>query len=190
VKTKTDIRANYLQIRNDIPESYRQQAATTAADLLTQHPAFKRSEHIACYCAHKNEFETIPIIQTILRSGKKCYLPVLCEGKTLAFTRYEDGDNLEINQFGILEPFDFSRKIPIDKLDFVIMPLVAFDSQGRRLGMGGGYYDRTLAFMHPLYEKPHLVGLAYAAQYIEELPANSWDVKMHSIITELGIRTF
>jgi 5-formyltetrahydrofolate cyclo-ligase len=190
VKTKTDIRAQYLGIRDKIPESYRQTAAVTAASLLGEHFAFKKSELIACYCAHKNEFETLPIIQAIWHAGKKCYLPVLCEGKALGFVRYEDGDELEVNQYGVLEPLNFSRKIPLEQLDLIIMPLVAYDSQGKRLGMGGGYYDRTLAFMHAHRGKPHLAGLAYASQHIDELPFDSWDVKMHSVITELGIRNF
>lgn len=190
MKTKAEIRAHHLHLRNQISESHRQQAAATAATLLSEHPAFKKSEHIACYWAHNNEFETLPIIQTIWRGEKKCYLPVLCEGRTLAFARYEEGDVLEVNQFGILEPFDFSRKIPIEKLDLIIMPLIAYDSYGRRLGMGGGYYDRTLAFTHGQNNKPHLVGLAYTTQHTEELPSDSWDVKMHSIITDKGIRTF
>lgn len=190
MKKKADIRAHYLRIRNETNEAYRQQAAITAAALLTEHPAFKKSEHIACYCAHNNEFETLPTIQAIWRAEKKCYLPVLCEGKVLGFVRYVEGDELEMNQFGILEPFDFSRKIPLEKLDIIIMPLVAYDSHGRRLGMGGGYYDRTLAYMHGNHHKPHLLGLAYASQHIDELPFDSWDVKMHSIITELGIRIF
>lgn len=190
MKTKADIRAEYISARNDIPESYRQQAAVTAASLLIDHPAFKKSEHIACYCAHKNEFETLPIIQAIWHANKKCYLPVLCEGKALGFVRYEEGDDLEINHLGILEPFDFSRKIPLERLDLIIMPLVAFDSLGHRLGMGGGYYDRTLASMYNHNTKPHLIGLAYASQQIDALPFDCWDVTMHSIITEHGIRTF
>lgn len=190
MKSKNDIRAHYIRIRNEISESHRQQAALTAADLLTTHPFFKKGQHIACYLAHKNEFETIPLIQTIWRAGKKCYLPVLCEGKTLSFVSYDDGDELEVNQYGILEPTDFSRKIPHEKLDMVIMPLVAYDAQGRRLGMSGGYYDRTFAFTYAQGIRPQLVGLAYTAQYIDELPSDAWDVNMNSIITEEGIRFF
>ncbi len=190
MKTKADIRSHYLRIRNDTTESQRQEAAATAASLLAEHPAFKKSEHIACYCAHKNEFDTLPIIQAIFRAQKKCYLPILREGNTLGFVRYEDGDELEVNQFGILEPFDTARKVSVDKLDLIIMPLVAYDSQGRRLGMGGGFYDRTLASMHVHNSKPHLLGLAYSSQHIEELPSDSWDINIHSVITELGIRIF
>jgi 5-formyltetrahydrofolate cyclo-ligase len=190
VKTKADIRAHYIRIRNGTTESFRLEAAATAAALLAEHPVFKKSTNIACYCAHKNEFETLPMMQAIFRSQKKCYLPVLCEGNTLGFVRYEEGDELEVNQFGILEPFDSSRKIAVDKLDLIIMPLVAYDSQGRRLGMGGGFYDRTLASMHVHSSKPHLLGLAYASQHIDELPSDSWDINIHSVITELGIRIF
>jgi 5-formyltetrahydrofolate cyclo-ligase len=192
VNNKADIRAQFLRVRQGITESYRQQSASMAADYLISHPVFSRSKNIACYCAHKNEFETIPLIQAIWHAGKKCYLPVLCEGKSLSFVCYENGDKLEINQHGILEPFNFSRKIPLEKLDMIIMPLVAYDSQGRRLGMGGGYYDRALAYMHTqnTHPQPHLVGLAYVAQCTDELPSDPWDIKLHSIITEQGIRTF
>lgn len=189
MKTKSEIRTHYLRIRHEIPEHYRQQAAASAAVLLAEHPIFKQSQHIACYWSHNNEFETIPLIHTIWREGKKCYLPVLGEGKTLLFVRYEEGDELEANQFGILEPYHFSRKIPPEKLDMVIMPLVAYDSQGRRLGMGGGYYDRSFAFAHA-HHHIHFVGLAYTAQHADELPADPWDINLNSIITEKGIRSF
>lgn len=190
MKNKADIRAEYLRIRNSISESSRQQAAILAAEYLVTHPVFKKSTHIACYCAHKNEFETIPIIQTIWRAGKKCYLPVLCEGKALSFVGYEDGDTLDVNQYGILEPFNFAKKIAHEKLDMVLMPLVAYDAMGARLGMGGGFYDRTFAFIYAQHVSPHLAGLAYTSQFSEDLPTDPWDIKLNSVITEQGIRNF
>ena len=190
MRSKSDIRAECLRIRDAISESYRLKAAATAAEILTNYPGFKQSENIACYCAHKKEFETIPLIETIWQLGKKCYLPVLCEGKILSFVRYDKGDMLELNQFGIPEPDNYVKRIPSNKLDMVLMPLVAFDTQGRRLGMGGGYYDRTFAFTHNQVVKPYLVGVAFDSQLVEELPSDPWDINMHSVITENGIKQF
>lgn len=187
MKHKNDIRAHFLRLRNDISESDRQQAALKVVDILSTHPAFATSMHIACYLAHKKEFETMPIIETLWRLGKKCYLPVLCEGKTLAFVQYEQGDELTANQYSIPEPKNFAKKIPSEKLDMIIMPLVAFDHYGRRLGMGGGFYDRSLAFTHLKQDKPQRVGLAFSLQQCEELPEDPWDVNLNSVITEKGI---
>ena len=78
------------------------------------------------------------------------------------------------------------------RLDVMLLPLVGFDSEGRRLGMGGGYYDATLAYLRSRrrWRKPLLVGVAYACQQLKEVPAEPWDVRLDMILTEKGLIRF
>lgn len=131
--------------------------------------------------------DTSPIIQAIWRAKKKCYLPVLTEGRSLYFVRYDENDTLQPNQFSILEPENTSRKIAPEQLELVILPLVAFDLQGHRLGTGGGYYDRTFAFMHANHKKPKLLGLAYSKQQADCIPFDPWDITLAGVVTEQGV---
>ena len=191
--SKFALRKKYRDIRAVIPTTYRTDAAIAAAKLFANHPLFKRSHHIACYLAVNNEFDTSPIIEAIWLAKKFCYLPVLTkeQEKSLFFVRYEQGDPLHRNRYSILEPINISQKISPDQLDITITPLVAFDLLGHRLGTGGGYYDRTFAFLHETTEKkPHMLGLAYAAQQTQHLPFDPWDILLEGVITEQSIIIF
>lgn len=77
-------------------------------------------------------------------------------------------------------------------LDFLVVPLVGFDDQGRRLGMGGGYYDATLAFLRRrrIWHKPYLIGLAFECQRVAEIPSEPWDIRLNAILTEKGLSRF
>ena len=112
---------------------------------------------------------------------------MLTEARSLCFVRYDEGDALELNPYSILEPQNTARKIAEDHLEVVIMPLVAFDLLGNRLGTGGGYYDRTFAFLcaNPS-KKPLMIGLAYMAQQAENIPTDPWDIKLDGVLTEGG----
>nr|VFK20302.1 MAG: 5,10-methenyltetrahydrofolate synthetase [Candidatus Kentron sp. LPFa] len=121
--------------------------------------------------------------------GKKAYLPVL-HGKGLWFLPFDANTPLVCNKYGIPEPAlsSDSRCIP-QALDLVLTPLVAFDGMGRRLGMGGGYYDRTFAYLlrRRVFVKPMLVGVAYAFQQVATpLPKNPWDVPLDGVVTDNG----
>lgn len=109
---------------------------------------------------------------------------MLQENKTLQFAIYQKGDRLQLNKYGIQEPVPTAKRIDIHQLDIVIMPLVAFDQAGRRLGAGGGYYDRTFAERRGLC----LLGLGYAVQEADSLPQEPWDVLMTGVVTEKGIK--
>ena len=160
-------------------------AALTAANRLIALPLFQQSEHIACYLAYQHELDTLSLIQRMLAEKKYCYLPLLKPDNSLEFARYEYGDALRPNAFGIFEPLPDAEKIPANELDLVVMPLVAFDLAGHRLGTGGGYYDRTFGFISGTQSsKPYLLGFAYAAQQADFIPVEPWDVKMMGVVTE------
>jgi 5-formyltetrahydrofolate cyclo-ligase len=124
-------------------------------------------------------------MEAIWQANKKCYLPLLSQENHLQFALYQPNDELSTNQFGIPEPLAAAEKISAEQLDLVIMPLVAFDFFGHRLGTGGGYYDRTFAFkQNTETSKPFLLGFAYAAQQALLLPFEQWDVLLDGVVTE------
>jgi 5-formyltetrahydrofolate cyclo-ligase len=189
--SKSALRKKYRDIRSKISATDRQKAAHAAAILFAKQPFFIKAQNIACYLPFKDEFDSLPLIEQIWLAKKQCFLPVLSQinnQNSLIFVRYNYGDSLRVNQFSILEPSNVTRTISPEQLDVVIMPLVAFDKHGHRLGTGGGYYDRTFKFiLEPAAKTPRMVGLGYAAQEADELPADPWDIKMTNVITENDI---
>lgn len=147
---------------------------------------FKTAKHIACYLPFREEIDTIPLIQKIVEANKKCYLPLLDHAnKKLLFAEYKPGDALITNNYGILEPLHTAKKIIPEALDVVLMPLLAVDRKGHRLGSGGGFYDRTFSFLaQQLSKKPLLIGYAYAIQLTDELPSEPWDIALDGVVTE------
>jgi len=188
LQTKEDIRKTLLTQRRAITAETREQAAEAASRLFVTHPLFNTSQHIACYLGQADEFDCTSIIQAIWQAGKNCYLPIISLKNTLAFSAYHENDLLQLNQYSIREPIHNKTILP-EQLDLVIVPLVGFDLHGHRIGMGGGYYDRTFAFKNktPLVTKPYLLGLAYELQKLPRLPHDAWDVLLQSILTEKKI---
>lgn len=185
--TKSDIRKKFREICGKVPAVYRMEAAQVAARQLANLPFFQKSERIACYLSTKSEFDTSPIIEAIWRAKKHCYVPVLSEEneKSLHFEHYQYGDALHLNRFSILEPVNGVHKILPENLDMVIVPLISFDRHGHRLGTGGGYYDRTFAFLNAhLSKNPYMVGLAYTVQQVDSLPSDAWDIVLNGVLTE------
>lgn len=141
---------------------------------------------IAIYCSVNNEVATMQIIKHLWTKDKELFLPII-KSNQLVFGSYKSGDNLSNNKFDIPEPTTQREElITADVLDLVIVPLVAFDSDCNRLGMGGGYYDRALAFKKTSSKtsSPLLIGLAYELQKVNILEVNSWDIPMDGIISE------
>lgn len=185
---KSDLRKKFREICSNIPSAYREKAAQAAAKRLVNLPLFKQSERIACYLATKKEFDTSPLIEAIWQAKKHCYLPIVVaeeNEKTLRFERYEYGDALHANRYSILEPINTTRRIAAENLDMVIVPLIAFDCYGHRLGTGGGYYDRAFAFLHAQAKQtPQMIGLGYTVQQIASLPFDPWDIVLNGVLTE------
>lgn len=183
---------NKIKLRNElrlrrkgIPAAERMAAALSAASQLITHSSFLASKNIGCYLATEEEFDCKPIIQAIWHTQKNCYLPILSsQEKFLAFGLYRPEDKLHLNRYKILEP-ENTLEISAAKLDLALIPLVGFDLKGNRLGMGGGCYDRTFAFLlEKKPSKPRLIGLAYENQLLDNLPQEEWDVPLCGVLTE------
>lgn len=159
------------------------------ADHFAKTRLFMNSNRIAFYMANDGELDPSYLMANAWAMGKDCYLPVLMHthNKSLLFAPYEPDAPMTYNQFGIPEPAVAARhKIKARNLDLIIMPLVAFDKRGNRIGMGGGYYDRTLAFLNARtqWHKPRLVGIGYSFQETPSINSESWDVPLSYIATE------
>lgn len=157
-------------------------------EVLLELPTIQNCESIALYFSSHHEVDTTFLIHQLHQLKKQCYLPVLDinQPNHLRFAKYAPGDPLHLNPYKIPEPLisDKIQQLP-NQLDVVLMPLVAFDEDGNRLGMGGGYYDRTFAFQKTSsVKKPFLIGLAYQFQYVKQIPTEIWDVSMDMVVTE------
>jgi 5-formyltetrahydrofolate cyclo-ligase len=163
--------------------------ANQFADHVSKSRLFLNSQRIAFYIANDGELDPSVLLQQAWAMGKSCFLPVMTETheKSLWFAPYEPDQPMVYNQFGIPEPDVSPRKwLKASLLDLVIMPLVAFDRKGNRLGMGGGYYDRTLAFLKARRQwiKPRLMGIGYSFQQLHAIDHEPWDVPLAYIATE------
>ena len=166
-----------------------------ASQALCRHlrivPVVRRARHIALYWPNDGEIDPRPFRRNAEQCGKHCYLPVLhpVHHNRLWFFQLNDHTTLSRNRFGIPEPLirgGLSR--PAWALDLILMPLVGFTKNGDRLGMGGGFYDRTFEFLKQSQRhSPKLMGLAHECQRVDSLPSAGWDIPMDCIVTEQGL---
>lgn len=180
---KQQLRHRLRERRRQLSPFMQHHYAEQIAKQLFQQAFYKNAKHIALYLAFEGEVSTLPILKTALLHHKCCYIPVLVKS-SLQFVKIDLQTKMSKNRLGILEPA--SEKlvtISPQALDIVLMPLVAFDKDGHRLGMGGGYYDKTFAFRKRTI-KPRLVGLAYEFQRIFCVPHGELDLSLNEVITE------
>lgn len=167
--------------------SSRQQAAAARrlAFRLAALPALKSARRIALYWPMDGEIDPRLLRQHPCLRRHAFYLPRLCPwpALTLRFARWTPGMRLHRNRFGIPEPAG-RPSLPAHAMHVVLIPLTGFDARGNRLGMGGGFYDRTLAFARLGGPRPLRVGVAHACQQLPELTAAPWDVPLHRVVTD------
>ncbi len=189
--SKNRLRSKLRQRRRTLPASQQQRAASRLVQQLRRLPGFRRARHIACYLASDGEIDTRPLLNYCRRRGKQCYLPVIHPDSRRAemrFHHYRPQQTLRANRYGIAEPNALRhRAIDPRQLDIVLLPLVGFDRGGRRLGMGGGFYDRALSFRQrrgQSLRQPILIGLAHHCQEVARLPSQHWDIPLDWIASD------
>ncbi|MCE0827436.1 MULTISPECIES: 5-formyltetrahydrofolate cyclo-ligase [Buttiauxella] len=181
---RQEIRQHIRQRRRALTPTEQQHFAHLAAERMLAYQPVTDAGTVALFLSFDGELDTTPLIRALWRAGKSVYLPVLhpFSKGNLLFLRYSENSHLVMNRLKILEPkLDVRDVLPLDKLDVLITPLVAFDEQGQRLGMGGGFYDRTLQNwqQHGLWP----VGLAHDCQHVPALPAEEWDIPLPAVVT-------
>ena len=186
----TEIRWQMRARRRAVPPRQRRQAAQRVSERLWGLARTPQIQHIAVYLACDGELDTQPLIEHLWSMGKQLYLPVIQQReKKLLFAPLEPTSRLRKNRYNISEPVLSGPAYKLaQQLDLILLPLVAVDQTGTRLGMGGGYYDRTLAFCQHSQRraKPRLIGLSYEFQAVSTLTRQSWDIPLQGLITEQG----
>jgi len=188
-----DIRRQKRELRRQLTDAEQTSHAIFTAIRLAKTRVFRNCRRLAAYIANDGELDPACIIDSAWRMKKQVYLPVLSPfQRRLYFAPFDIDCEFHTNCFGIPEPAcSPSLWLKPQQLDLILLPLVAFDENGNRLGMGGGFYDRTLAYMksRERARKPRLIGLAHELQRSGDLVANSWDIPVDMIATERRLRT-
>jgi len=187
--SRPQLRRMLRKARRALTPSEQRKAAQGLYRQLAQHPLFRRAKHISLYLPTDGEIDPRLLLRAAQRRGKATYLPVLSAWPRtkMVFQRVRPGEKLLPNRFRILEPQGhISRQRNIWALDLVLLPLVGFDDVGGRLGMGGGFYDRSLAYLarRRSWRKPTLLGLAHECQKVGRLAQASWDVPLAGTVTD------
>lgn len=189
---KYTLRRRLKAARNALDPAARRQAARASLRLALHHGLLLRARRIGFYLPQGGEFDAHPLLEQALGMRRKCYLPVLPRrGRVMRFGRVGRKTPMRENRYGIPEPID-PHPLRARQLDLLLMPLVGFDARGHRLGMGGGYYDATLAFMlhRRHWRKPRLIGIAYECQRVDALPHDPWDMPLDGVLTERQLYRF
>jgi 5-formyltetrahydrofolate cyclo-ligase len=183
----SQIRQQYRQKRRDLSLQQQVQNAIAVGHYIERFLGHNRHPKIAAYLATQAEISLNPWIASA--TDRQIYLPMLYEPiePRLRFALFNENTCWKSNRFNIIEPdTHWGNTLHARQLDVILMPLVAFDRQGHRLGMGGGFYDRSLAFRasRRYWKKPVLAGIAHSCQEAANLPSNPWDINLDWIITE------
>ncbi|MEM9305441.1 MAG: 5-formyltetrahydrofolate cyclo-ligase [Pseudomonadota bacterium] len=188
----TALRTRIRAMRSALDAPTRRRAGAAVSARIQEQSEWQGARRIAGYLAVRGELDVGDLLATAHAAGRLCFVPVIEANSGMRFRRWSPTVTMTRNRFGIAEP-----ALPDDcepaELDMVLAPLVAFDEHGNRLGMGGGYYDRYLAFLGPRRTRktgPLIVGIGYECQRVDALEASPWDVQLDCMATETRWRDF
>jgi len=187
------LRQELKQTRAKMPLAERRKNNQRLRQHILSSPYFLKARRLAAFIPFGGEPDLLPLLKQATRLGKQCFLPridPILGG--MQFRAFQPGDQLARNRYGIPEPRLEQTLSPASTLDLMLMPLLGFDSEGNRLGMGAGFYDRYLAYRRQRrhWQGPVLAGVAWSVQQRASIPARSWDVPLDMIVTENGWHDF
>jgi 5-formyltetrahydrofolate cyclo-ligase len=178
------LRRQLRQRRRDLPAATRIAAAEALSNRLLALPFLPTSGFVAGYWAMDGEIG-LHVFQLRLPPALTYCLPLLHADDSLRFAPWRAGDPLVTNRFGIPEPdIDPDAALPAGEMAMLVLPLVGFDARCNRLGMGGGWYDRSLSFRRETSASPWLVGAGFDVQRVEALQPEAWDVPLDAVCSE------
>ncbi|WP_082190326.1 5-formyltetrahydrofolate cyclo-ligase [Frateuria defendens] len=180
------LRQQLAERRRALGPPERMAAAQGLRRSLEQLPEYHTDARVAGYWARDGELPLNLVIPPLLARGQQFLLPMLGEDGTLRFAPWASGEAIEPNRYGIPEPVAPHAWFAPFQLDLVLVPLLGFDRRGHRLGYGGGWYDRSFAFLREQLRptEPLLVGVAYHFQELEAIAEAPWDVRLDYIATD------
>ena len=185
-RQRKQLRYSLRQLRRNLLASEQKAASNALYDLVTKQQFFTSAKNLAFYLSFDGEVNPNPILEKALEEDKSCYLPVTSKNNQheMSFRLYKEDTSLKENKWGIQEPSELQPSISPLNLEVVFVPLVGFDEKCFRLGMGKGFYDKAFNFKNQsISAKPLLVGLAYECQRVQEIPTESWDVRLDLVVT-------
>ena len=183
------LRRRFRSLRQGLSAAAQRRHAERIGRRFMASPLAWRARRIAAYLSTDGEPDLRPLLRRLRQQGKMLALPVVENGGQMSFFAQPGDGPLVLNRFGIEEPAPGTPWIHPLALDLVLMPLVAFDGDGHRLGMGGGFYDRRFGAL-PVRMRPLLVGVAHSLQQAEKLPTAPWDLDLDGVLTEQGWQVF
>lgn len=188
MESVTEIRNRIREDRRAVDPQLRAANSSKICQRFLKLDSFKSADCIAAYLAFDGEADPMELMISAVDSGKRVFLPIIVgKSKPLSFAPWTPSTKMVNNRFNILEPdVDPAQWLPATELDFVVNPLVGFDEQCNRIGVGGGYYDRTFAFLNEpdAVKKVILVGFAFELQRLPSVQPQSWDVQLDSVVTQ------
>ncbi|MEZ5523478.1 MAG: 5-formyltetrahydrofolate cyclo-ligase [Pseudomonadales bacterium] len=192
MECKKELRRTLREKRRNLSADIREQAAQAICDFVSPLTVFEKSRHVGVYLASDGEINPHRLVELAWQQGKSCYLPIIdSKGENLMkFVHYTPDTEFFLNRYNIPEPVHEPEDLlDASILDLVLTPLVGFDNQGNRMGMGKGFYDRTFEFARET-KKPFLMGLAHHCQEVDYLEPAEWDVPLNGLATEEQLLLF
>jgi 5-formyltetrahydrofolate cyclo-ligase len=182
---KRRLRRILSERRRAVPAAEAARAASRIAARLLGEPVLRSAPRVALYAALADEVPSRPLFEALVAAGKSCLFPRAQGPHALAFARVTDWSELRPGRYGVLEPSAQASVIRPEAGDLVLVPGVAFDREGGRLGRGLGFYDRAFPVSAP--RPPLLIGVAYQIQLIDAVPRVATDRRVDAVITEAGL---
>jgi 5-formyltetrahydrofolate cyclo-ligase len=183
-----EMRQRNRRLRAALSPAQQAQAAAALAARILALDAYRQAQRVAAYFAVNGEISLDPVIDHALGAGKQVYLPNL-DREALRFSPYFRAQKMRINKFRLPEPdVGDDQMLAPAQLDLVLAPLVVFDARRNRIGMGGGYYDRSFAQRKdPAVLRPLLIGVAHELQKVDEIVPEDWDVRLDLVVTDAAV---
>lgn len=187
---KKQLRTVLRRARRALSARQRQHAADGLRRVALAQNLLLNCRRIGFYSPTHEEMNLMPLLNHALWLGKACFLPIVPQRfqRRLGFSQLTSLPRWYLNRFGIHEHWT-PRPVRAWQLDLLFVPLVGFDEACHRLGMGGGFYDASLAYLRrrKVWRKPLLVGVGYECQKADEIPSDPWDMHLDAVITERKI---
>ncbi len=189
---KADLRRHLRVQRRSLSTVEHGRRSRLAAKAVAGLRAFRAGKRVALYLPFDRETDTADLIRAARRRGARIYVPVIVDRRHGRIRFYPLDDKTRRGVFGIAVPKNLNRPTAPRWLNLIVVPLVGVDAGGRRLGMGGGFYDRALEFRRRRrhWPGPHAIGLAFDCQRTESRFAEPWDTQLDSLATESGLQHF
>ncbi|WP_423823406.1 5-formyltetrahydrofolate cyclo-ligase [Salinisphaera sp. SPP-AMP-43] len=183
--TVADQRKTALAARRRLTAVQRQRASIAACRYLGRLPEMRRARHIGLYWPLPSEIDPSVVQHMLGRRDRRFYYPRVSHDQ-LRFVPVARNGRWTRSNLGVQEPAGWSH--PVNALDVLIMPLAGFDAGAHRIGLGGGFYDRTLAPVRDRgYRSPTRIGLAFECQRLPAIETRPWDIELASVVTERGV---